>query len=111
MGVQVRRVAASPYQDNLSALIHEPTFKAVAGEAVFSKARVINTLGNQAVHSHRPIQQFDALTAVRELFHVSYWLARTYARGAKPAAALAFDANALPRTAQLPSRPSTSCRS
>jgi Domain of unknown function (DUF4145) len=42
-----------PYQDNLSALIHEPTFKAAAGEAVFSKARVINTLGNQAVHSHR----------------------------------------------------------
>src|SRR5213592_3174167 len=75
-----------PYQDNLSALIHEPTFKVIAGEAVFSKARVINTLGNQAVHSHRPIQQFDALTAVRELFHVGYWLARTYARGAKPAA-------------------------
>ncbi len=43
-----------PYQDNLSALIHEPTFKAAAGEAVFSKAWVINTLGNQAVHSHRP---------------------------------------------------------
>src|SRR5262245_61503774 len=41
-----------PYQDNLSALIHEPTFKATAGQAVFSKARVINTLGNQAVHSH-----------------------------------------------------------
>src|SRR5207344_626068 len=59
-----------PYQDNLSALIHESTFKAVAGEAVFSKARVINTLGNQAVHSHRVILQSDALTAVRELFHV-----------------------------------------
>ena len=73
-----------PYQDNLSALIHDPTFKAVAGEAVFNKARVINTLGNQAVHSHRPIQPLDALTAVRELFHVSFWLARTYARGAKP---------------------------
>src|SRR6266446_2443962 len=74
-----------PYQDNLSALIHEPSFKAAVGEAVFSKARVINTLGNQAVHSHRPIKQFDALTAVRELFHVAYWLAHTYARGAKPA--------------------------
>lgn len=93
-----------PYQDNLSALIHDPSFKAVAGEAVFSKARVINTLGNQAVHSHRPIQQFDALTAVRELFHVSFWLARTYARGAKPDAALAFDADALPKTAPVPKR-------
>ena len=70
-----------PYQDNLSALIHEPTFKAAAGEAVFNKARIITRLGNQAAHSHRPIQQIDALTAVRELFHVGYWLARTYARG------------------------------
>lgn len=91
-----------PYQDNLSALIHEPTFKAVAGEAIFSKARVINTLGNQAVHSHRPIQPADALTAVRELFHVGYWLARSYARGAKPAPGLVFDADALPKTAALP---------
>lgn len=91
-----------PYQDNLSALIHEPTFKVVAGEAVFSKARVINTLGNQAVHSHRTIQQSDALTAVRELFHVGYWLARSYARGAKPAPGLVFDVNVLPKTAPLP---------
>jgi type I restriction enzyme R subunit len=91
-----------PYQDNLSALIHEPTFKAVAGEAVFSKARVINALGNQAVHSHRAIQQTDALTAVRELFHVGYWLARSYARGAKPAPGLVFDSSVLPKTAPLP---------
>ena len=74
-----------PYQDNLSALIHEPTFKVVTGDAVFSKARLINRLGNQAVHSHRPIQQADALVAVRELFHFAYWFARTYARGAHPA--------------------------
>ena len=91
-----------PYQDNLGALIHEPTFKAVAGEAVFSKARVINTLGNQAVHSHRPIQESDALSALRELFHVGYWLARSYARGAKPTPGLAFDVNALPKATPLP---------
>jgi len=91
-----------PYQDNLSALIHEPTFKAAAGEAVFNKARIITRLGNQAAHSHRPIQQIDALTAVRELFHVGYWLARTYARGARPGPAKAFDASAVPKTAPVP---------
>src|SRR6266581_6694745 len=42
-----------PYQDNLSALIHDPSFKKTAGEAVFSKARVITALGNRAVHSHK----------------------------------------------------------
>jgi type I restriction enzyme R subunit len=87
-----------PYQDNLSALIHEPTFKLAAGEAVFSKARVINTLGNRAVHSHAAIPAGDALVAVGELFHVCYWLARTYAGVARPAPNLAFDPDALPRT-------------
>src|SRR5688572_27643707 len=86
-----------PYQDNLSALIHEPSFKRTAGEAVFSKARVINTLGNRAVHSDRPVPVADALVAVRELFHVAYWLARTYGRTGRPAPGLAFDAAALPR--------------
>lgn len=54
-----------PYQDNLGAVIHEATFKIAAGEAVLSKARVINALGNPAVHSHRPIQPLDAINAVR----------------------------------------------
>ena len=42
-----------PYQDNLSALIHEPSFKAAAGETIFSETRVINQLGNQAVDAQR----------------------------------------------------------
>jgi type I restriction enzyme R subunit len=90
-----------PYQDNLSALIHEPSFRQTAGEAVFSKARVINTLGNRAVHSHRPVPESDALAAVRELFHVAYWFARTYARADKPAPGLAFDAAALPQADRI----------
>ena len=91
-----------PYQDNLSALIHEPTFKATAGAALFAKTVLINRRGNSAVHGHRPVQQFDALTAVRELFHVAYWLAHPYARGAKPPPGLAFDPIVLPKTTPLP---------
>ncbi|MHB1298607.1 MAG: DEAD/DEAH box helicase family protein [Gemmatimonadaceae bacterium] len=93
-----------PYQDNLSALIHDPTFKAAAGEAVFGKARVINTLGNRAVHSHRAIPREDAVVAVRELFHVAYWLGRTYGRVARPAPELMFDASALSEAASAPKR-------
>ena len=63
-----------PYQDNLSALIHEPRFRQVTGDAVFYKARTIKDLGNLAVHSHGPVRQYDALMAVQELFHVSFWL-------------------------------------
>ena len=70
-----------PYQEHLSALIHEPTFRTAVGPAIFAKVRLIKDLGNLAVHSHKPIRQFDALTAVRELHHFAFWLARTYARG------------------------------
>ena len=100
-----------PYQDNLSALIHEPTFKATAGEAVFAKARAINTLGNQAVHGNRPVHQVDSLAALRELFHVAYWLAHTYARGARPPAGARFDEAALPRMAPLPPQTAAQLRS
>jgi type I restriction enzyme R subunit len=95
------RALKPPYQDNLSALIHEPTFKAVGGEAVFAKARIIIKLGNDAVHKPRPIPPFDAQTAARELFHICFWFARRYARGARPDPALAFDAGALSRTTPL----------
>ncbi len=91
-----------PYQDNLSALIHEPTFRAAVGPVVFAKAKLVKDLGNLAVHSHKKILDSDALVAVRELFHVGYWLAHTYARAARPPPGLAFDANALPKTTPLP---------
>ena len=91
-----------PYQDNLSALIHEPTFKQAAGATIFNKAGYINKVGNQAVHGHQLVTQFTALCAVQELFHVAYWLAHHYARGAKPMAGLKFDVAALPKTAPIP---------
>jgi type I restriction enzyme R subunit len=87
-----------PYQDSLSTLIHEPTFKQTSGDAVFSKAKVIVTLGNRAVHSHREIPQADSIQAVKELFHFCYWFARLYARGRKPDAQLTFNEAALPTT-------------
>jgi type I restriction enzyme R subunit len=86
-----------PYQDNISALLHEPSFRKAAGEAVFAKARYINTLRNRAVHEEKTISPGDASGAVKELFHVCFWLARTYARKAKPADGLAFDPSALSR--------------
>lgn len=91
-----------PYHDNLSALIHEPTFKTLVGETVFNKTRVIIKLGNQAVHSPKPIPVNDAINAVREFFHVAYWLAHTYGRSSKPEPGLTFKPEALPKTAPVP---------
>ena len=95
------RTLALPYQDNLSALIHEPTFRNAAGEAIFTKAKLITRLGNEAVHTSRPIQSRDAISAVRELFHFCYWIARTYSRQVQPAPGLAFDPAKLPVSAPV----------
>lgn len=75
-------------------------FEAAQKEAVFSKAWVINQIGNRAVHSHRPVSESDAFAAVRELFHVAYWFARTYARSERPDAGLVFDPSAILRPVQ-----------
>ena len=86
-----------PYQDNIAALLHEPSFRRASGEAVFAKAKYINSLRNRAVHEERTISTGDAAGAVKELFHVCFWLARTYARKSKPADGLTFDVSVLSR--------------
>ena len=91
-----------PYQDNLSALIYEPTFKITVGAAIQAKTRIIKDLGNRAIHTAKLVSPYDSLTAVRELFHVCFWVARNYARRTKPADGLAFDPNQLPKTSPIP---------
>ncbi len=94
-----------PYQDHLSALIHEPSFRDTVGDAIFTKAKLIKDLGNLAVHSTRKILPTDAATATRELFHVCYWLARTYGHRERPDPGLRFDPTQIPGAATAPALP------
>ena len=91
-----------PYQEQLSALIHDPTFKQSVGSALFAKARLIKDLGNLAAHSPKPLQEKDSLRVTEDLFHFLFWMARTYSRGAAMPDALSFDAARLPREAISP---------
>jgi type I restriction enzyme R subunit len=67
-----------PYDHSLGTLLHESSFQNLLPQAVFQKARVIQKQGNQAVHSSRPVRQYDALQVVKELHHIGYWLVRSY---------------------------------
>jgi type I restriction enzyme R subunit len=67
-----------PYDQSLGALLHDPGFQNLLPQAVFQKTRVIQKVGNQAVHTPRPIQPNEALQVVRELHHICHWLVRTY---------------------------------
>jgi type I restriction enzyme, R subunit len=91
-----------PYQDNLSALIHEPTFRQTVGDALFTKTRLIKDLGNMAVHSAKKMVPTDAVNTTRELFHVCYWLARTYGRTQRPDPGLRFEVSKLPTASAAP---------
>jgi type I restriction enzyme R subunit len=91
-----------PYQDNLNAFIYEPTFRNAVGDALFTKARLIKDLGNMAVHSNKKVQESDATSATRELFHFCFWLARNYGRSSRPASGLAFSLNLLPKVTVTP---------
>jgi type I restriction enzyme, R subunit len=94
-----------PYQDNLSALLHEPSFFKLLGPAVHAKAVLINRVGNSAVHDTRPVTETESFNTVRELFHVAYWLARTYSRS-PPAVELKFNADLLRRATPTAVTPS-----
>lgn len=85
-----------PYDRSLGALLHEPSFQNRLPQAVFQKARVIQKVGNQAVHNPRPVRENDALQVVKELHHICYWLVRSYMPSASRAGA-AWQDDRVPR--------------
>jgi type I restriction enzyme R subunit len=94
------RTLKNPYESTLAAHLAEPSFQALVGRTLAVKARFVKDTGNAAAHG-KPVTAAQAATALRELFHLAYWLARTYARGAKPPADAAFSIEALPRVTQV----------
>src|SRR5207247_5311886 len=58
-----------PYDDKLSALIYEPTFKQNLSGELFLKVKTIKEVGNLALHSRKPVTKRDALRVTHEIFH------------------------------------------
>jgi type I restriction enzyme, R subunit len=102
-----------PYQDNLSALIHEPTFRQTVGDALFTKARLIKDLGNMAVHSTKKMADRCASTPpANSSTSATGWLEPTAAPPA-PTLASASNLSLLPKARQMHPKhrkPSSSCK-
>lgn len=73
-----------PYDRQLNTLLTQPDFTRLVPPYVFDKMRLLQRQGNLAVHSARSVSRADAMGAARELFHVLFWLARTYTRASDP---------------------------
>ncbi len=83
------------YEESLGARVHDPSFRQQAGEAIFTKATLVITIGNRAAHA-KVTSRPDALNAITELFHIAYWLARTYGTRQRPDPALQFNPSLIP---------------
>lgn len=95
-----------PYKDNLAALIDEPEFRRLAGQAIYYKAVFIKDTGNRAVHSAKPVTEQDVRALLKEVFQFAFWLVRTYGKRQKPADSLSFDPAKLPPPAAAVARQS-----
>lgn len=96
------RTLRRPNRDELNARLYEPTFKNLLGPALLAKADIIRRQGNEAVHGNRPIRWQDSLAVLRELFHVTFWLGRHYARSDASRPPAQFDSALLPQPQARP---------
>ena len=68
-----------PYQDNLSSLIHERTFRNILEPSLFPMLKFTIKLGNVAVHTNQTIKRDDAILSLRNLFEFCKWIEYCYA--------------------------------
>lgn len=69
-----------PYRDNVSSLIHEPTFRRIIEPRLFPMLKYTIHLGNVAVHTNNNIGRDEAIIALRDLFEFCDWIDYSYSR-------------------------------
>lgn len=69
-----------PYQDNISSLIHERSFRGIIEPRLFPMLKYVIHLGNVAVHTNSNIKRDEAVIALRDLFEFCDWIDYSYSR-------------------------------
>ena len=69
-----------PYQDNISSLIHERTFRDIIEPRLFPMLKYTIHLGNVAVHTNSNIRRDEAIVALRDLFEFCDWIDYSYSK-------------------------------
>ncbi|WP_411953795.1 DEAD/DEAH box helicase family protein [Alkalibacillus sp. S2W] len=67
-----------PYQDNLSSLVHNRTFRDVIDPNLFPLLKYIIKLGNVAAHTNSNISRDEAITSLRNLHQFTDWIGYCY---------------------------------
>lgn len=85
----------APYKDNLSALIHEYTFKKQLPPLLFGKIKGIVAFGNIAVHTGKIVPPAFAVQSLKSLFEFIQWVDYSYGSDYQ---ARTFDEQRIPKT-------------
>lgn len=93
-----------PFEANLNAYLHEPSFKNLHNGNLFRAARKIQQVGNRAAHDAKPPSRTDAVEVLSALFKASMWFGHRYCRSSKPDLSTRFDPNLLPDTREAAHR-------
>lgn len=67
-----------PYQDNISSLVHESSFRNILEPGLFPLIKYIIKLGNIAVHTNNAIKRDDAVLSLKNLFEFCKWIDYCY---------------------------------
>ena len=87
-----------PYQSNLSALVHDITFKNIIDEKLLKQIEYIIKLGNYAVHNNKKISREEAVLSLRYLYNFMQWIAYCYSDDFKEKE---FDESILPNNWEM----------
>ena len=83
-----------PYNDNLSALVHDITFKNIIDEKLLKQIEYVIKLGNFAVHNNKKISREEAILSLRYLYNFTCWITYCYSDSFEEKE---FDENILPK--------------
>lgn len=83
-----------PYNDNLSALVHDITFKNIIDEKLLKQIEYVIKLGNFAVHNNKKISREEAILSLRYLYNFTCWISYCYSDSFEEKE---FDENILPK--------------
>ncbi len=67
-----------PYQDNVSSLIHEDSFRSIIEPKLFPMLKYTIHLGNVAVHTNNHIRRDEAVISLRDLYEFCDWIDYSY---------------------------------
>ena len=67
-----------PYQDSISSLIHNESFRELIDSSMFNILKYIIKLGNVAVHTNKPISREEAILSLHDLHQFVSWIDYCY---------------------------------